>query len=41
LKRKGELIISPGPYALIMEGDILLVIGDDQTYDRVLHFLHD
>ncbi|WP_413309599.1 TrkA C-terminal domain-containing protein [Bacillus sp. 1P10SD] len=41
MKRKGELIISPGPYALIMEGDTLLIIGDDQTYDRVLHFLHD
>ncbi|MGG1679099.1 TrkA C-terminal domain-containing protein [Neobacillus sp. NRS-1170] len=41
MKRNGEMIISPGPYALILEGDVLLVIGDDKTYDRVLHFLKE
>ena len=41
MKRKGETIISPGPYALIQEGDILLVIGDEKTYERVQHFLED
>jgi len=41
MKRKGELVISPGPYALILEGDVLLIIGDEKTYDRVLHFLED
>ncbi|WP_042355449.1 TrkA C-terminal domain-containing protein [Bacillus rubiinfantis] len=41
IKRKGELIISPGPYASILEGDVLLVIGDEKTYDRVLHFLEE
>jgi K+/H+ antiporter YhaU regulatory subunit KhtT len=41
IKRKGELVISPGPYALILEGDVLLVIGDEKTYDRVLHFLEE
>jgi len=41
MKRKGEIIISPGPYALILEGDVLLIIGDEKTYDRVLHFLED
>lgn len=41
IKRKGELIISPGPYASIMEGDVLLVIGDEETYDRVIHFLEE
>ncbi|WP_246141151.1 TrkA C-terminal domain-containing protein [Bacillus marasmi] len=41
IKRKGELIISPGPYALILEGDILLVIGNELAYDRVLHFMND
>jgi K+/H+ antiporter YhaU regulatory subunit KhtT len=39
MKKNGEMVISPGPYALILEGDILLVIGDDQTYERVVHFL--
>lgn len=41
VKRSGELIISPGPYILILEGDVLLIIGDEETYDRVLHFLKD
>ncbi|AIM15267.1 MULTISPECIES: TrkA C-terminal domain-containing protein [Neobacillus] len=41
IKRGGELIISPGPYALIQEGDVLLVIGNEKTYDRVIHFLNE
>ncbi|SDN73876.1 TrkA C-terminal domain-containing protein [Bacillus sp. OK048] len=41
MKRRGELIISPGPYALILEGDVLLIIGDDETYERVVHFMED
>jgi K+/H+ antiporter YhaU regulatory subunit KhtT len=41
MKRKGDLIISPGPYALIMEGDILLIIGAEETYDRVIHFMEE
>ncbi|WP_066256519.1 TrkA C-terminal domain-containing protein [Neobacillus drentensis] len=41
LKRNGELIISPGPYALILEGDILLIIGAEETYDRVIHFMEE
>ncbi|MDR6998386.1 GntR family transcriptional regulator [Neobacillus niacini] len=41
MKRKGETIISPGPYASILEGDILLVIGNETTYQRVLHFLEE
>jgi K+/H+ antiporter YhaU regulatory subunit KhtT len=41
MKRKGEIIISPGPYALILEGDVLLIIGDEKTYDRVIDFLND
>lgn len=39
MKRNGETIISPGPYASILEGDVLLIIGDEKTYDRVIHFL--
>ncbi|WP_318507725.1 TrkA C-terminal domain-containing protein [Bacillus sp. T3] len=41
IKRRGELIISPGPYALVLEGDVLLVIGNEMAYDRVLHFMND
>ncbi|PLR95860.1 TrkA C-terminal domain-containing protein [Bacillus sp. T33-2] len=39
VKRNGELIISPGPYLTIQAGDVLLVIGDEKTYDRVMDFL--
>lgn len=41
MKRSGELIISPGPYALILEGDVLLIVGDEQTFDRVIHFMEE
>lgn len=41
IKRNGDLIISPGPYALILEGDILLIIGSEETYDRVVSFLEE
>ncbi|MFJ5715286.1 TrkA C-terminal domain-containing protein [Neobacillus sp. NPDC093127] len=41
MKRRDEMIISPGPYAQILEGDVLLVIGDEKTYDRVVHFLEE
>jgi K+/H+ antiporter YhaU regulatory subunit KhtT len=41
IKRKGELIISPGPYAVILEEDVLLIIGDEKTFDRVTHFFKE
>ncbi|WP_059173819.1 TrkA C-terminal domain-containing protein [Bacillus sp. FJAT-27445] len=39
LKRHGDIIISPGPYASIEGGDILLIIGNEHTFDRVVDFL--
>jgi K+/H+ antiporter YhaU regulatory subunit KhtT len=39
LKRKGELTLSPGPYASIQPEDILLIIGDEKTLERVTHFI--
>ncbi|RHW35719.1 GntR family transcriptional regulator [Neobacillus notoginsengisoli] len=41
MKREGEVIISPGPYASIEVGDILLIIGNEHTYDRVIDFLRE
>ncbi|WP_316568232.1 TrkA C-terminal domain-containing protein [Neobacillus sp. YIM B06451] len=41
LKREGDIIISPGPYASIEAGDILLVIGNEHTYNRVSDFLKE
>jgi K+/H+ antiporter YhaU regulatory subunit KhtT len=39
LKRKGELTLSPGPYASIQPEDVLLIIGDEKAYERVTHFI--
>jgi len=39
IKRKGELTLSPGPYASIQPEDVLLIIGDEKTYERVIHFI--
>lgn len=39
IKRDGRLIISPGPEMILMNQDIIMVVGDAFTYDRVLQFL--
>lgn len=39
IKRSDELILSPGPYASLQAEDVLLVIGDEKTHERVIHFL--
>lgn len=41
IKRNGELIISPGPYATIMEKDIFIIIGDTDIYSRVINYLNE
>lgn len=41
MKRNGDVIISPGPYSIMKEGDILLIIGDEKISDRVVHFLEE
>ena len=40
VKRDGKLIISPGPYTLFLQGDILLVVGDEHIGERVFDFLN-
>ncbi len=41
IKRGDELIISPGPYIVFTENDILLVVGDRYIYNSVPSFLYD
>ncbi|HZJ99742.1 MAG TPA: TrkA C-terminal domain-containing protein, partial [Tissierellaceae bacterium] len=41
IKREGETILSPGPYAAIQDGDILLIIGEESVYDSVTLFLEE
>ncbi|MDS0527800.1 GntR family transcriptional regulator [Clostridium sp. SHJSY1] len=40
IKRNGELLISPGPYASFFENDIFYFIGDKECIDRVQNFLY-
>ena len=41
IKRGEELIISPGPYIEFVEGDILLVVGDQHIYNSIPMFLYE
>ena len=41
IKRKGETILSPGPYATFEKGDVLIVVGDEEIYDAVRLYLKD
>ncbi|WMJ88494.1 TrkA C-terminal domain-containing protein [Anaerocolumna sp. MB42-C2] len=40
IKRDVSLILSPGPYAVFLEHDILYFIGDENSYDRVRNFMY-
>lgn len=40
IKRKDELLISPGPYASMYDQDILYFIGEDTCMERVTNFLY-
>ena len=42
IRRKGELIISPGPYASFEEGDTVLVVGENvlEVIERYLSLIH-
>ena len=40
IKRGNDLLISPGPYALLEENDIIYFIGDKNSYRRVHSFLY-
>lgn len=41
IRRAGSLILSPGPYATFSEGDIFIMIGDENCYERVQTFLNE
>ncbi len=41
IRRADETILSPGPYATIEVGDILLIIGEDEVFDAVNNFLDE
>jgi K+/H+ antiporter YhaU regulatory subunit KhtT len=39
IKRNGHLLLSPGPYAILMENDILYYIAQDLTDQNVKGYL--
>lgn len=41
IRRRGNLILSPGPYAIFEEGDIFVAIGDEESYYRIKKFLYE
>ncbi|MGE8034670.1 GntR family transcriptional regulator [Lysinibacillus sp. KCTC 33748] len=40
IRRKNELLLSPGPYVSLEEGDIVYFIGNDESFARVQSFLY-
>lgn len=40
IKRGNELLMSPGPYALFTENDVIYFVGDESSYERVHHFMY-
>lgn len=41
IQRGNSLILSPGPYAVFNEGDIFIIIGEENTYERVKRFINE
>ncbi|PXV89209.1 regulatory GntR family protein [Lachnotalea glycerini] len=40
IRRGEQIIISPGPYAIITLGDIIYYVGDENCHERVNNFLY-
>lgn len=41
IRRNNSIILSPGPYATFMEGDVYIMIGDESSYERVKNYLKE
>lgn len=39
IRRRGNLILSPGPYAVFEEEDVFIAIGDEASYYRIKKFI--
>lgn len=40
IRRENKIILSPGPYAIFKPGDIVIVIGDENSYNRIMSLLY-
>lgn len=41
IRKKNTIILSPGPYATFMEGDIFIMVGDENSYERVKNYIYE
>ncbi len=41
IRRNKTLILSPGPYAAFIEGDVYIMIGDENSYERVKNYINE
>lgn len=41
VKRGDELILSPGPYMTFQDKDAFVMVGDEESYDRVRRYIYD
>lgn len=41
IRRGNSLVLSPGPYAIFMEGDVFVMIGEENSYERVKDFIYE
>ena len=40
IRRSETLIVSPGPYAIVKEGDIFYIVGNEDTHTAVINLLY-
>jgi len=40
IRRANKIILSPGPYAIFLPDDVIIVIGDENSYDRIMSLLY-
>lgn len=41
IRRNNRIILSPGPYATFMDGDVFIMVGDESSYERVIKFINE
>lgn len=41
IRRQNKVILSPGPYAVFMPEDIIIVVGDEGAYERINKYLKE
>lgn len=41
IRRQHKMILSPGPYAIFLPDDVIIVIAEDSVYERINKFLYE